>query len=104
MIATSITMSQYESHHKAARAIVSDVHAYNYPTGRQRMNDSGACLTAEAIFVVPDVHADNYPTVRQELMIVEHASQRSSKYVWLWNALDAYNSCEFLWLGKSAST
>ena len=29
-----------------------DIHAYNYPTGRQRVNDSGATASGEAIFEV----------------------------------------------------
>lgn len=37
---------------RAQHAIVPDLHARNFPAGRQRVNDSGATSTAEAIFEV----------------------------------------------------
>ena len=42
---------------KAPLGIVPDLHAYNYPTGRQRVNDSGATSSAEAIFEVKTYNA-----------------------------------------------
>ena len=50
-------VAQSEVPSKAANAVVPDIHAFNYPTGRQRMNDSSACLTAEAIFEVKTMTA-----------------------------------------------
>ena len=38
-------------------AIVPDVHAFNFPTGRQRVRDSGAATTAEAFFEVKTMTA-----------------------------------------------
>ena len=38
--------------HTARHAIILDLHARNFPTGRQQINDSGATLSAEAIFEV----------------------------------------------------
>ena len=37
---------------RAQHAIVPDLHACNFPAGRQRVNDSGATSTAEVIFEV----------------------------------------------------
>ena len=37
-----------EMHH----TIVPDIHAHNFPAGRQRVDDSGASSSAEAIFEV----------------------------------------------------
>ena len=37
--------------------IVPDLHALNYPTGRQRVNDGGGVLSAEAIFEIKTMTA-----------------------------------------------
>ena len=38
-------------------AIFPDVHAFNFPIGRQRVRDSGAATTAEAFFEVKTMTA-----------------------------------------------
>ena len=43
-------MSAAPNARKAPHAIVPDIHALNFPTGRQMVNDSGATATAEAFF------------------------------------------------------
>jgi hypothetical protein len=52
-------VSQSDIPSKAPGAIVPDIHAWNYPTGSQRINDSGACITAEAIFEMKTMTACN---------------------------------------------
>ena len=52
-------VSSHPNARKAPHAIVPDVHAWNYPTGRQRVNDSGATSSAEAIFEVKTYTACN---------------------------------------------
>jgi hypothetical protein len=37
---------------RVLHAIIPDIHAYNYPSERQRINDSGASTTDEAFFEI----------------------------------------------------
>ena len=41
-------VSAHPNARKAPHAIVPDIHAFNYPTGKQRVNASGATLSVEA--------------------------------------------------------
>ncbi|EJK49049.1 hypothetical protein THAOC_32109, partial [Thalassiosira oceanica] len=43
-------VSQCPNARNAPFGMMPDLHAQNYPTGRQRVNDSGSHLSAEAIF------------------------------------------------------
>ena len=43
-------VTAHPDHRNAPHAIIPDIHAYNFPAGRQRINDSGASTTDEAIF------------------------------------------------------
>ena len=45
-------VANHPSARNAPFAIVPDLHARNYPTGRQRVNDSGATMSVEALFEV----------------------------------------------------
>ena len=45
-------VSRKDGHRKAMHAIIPDVHATNFPVGKQRVNDSGSRRDAEAIFEV----------------------------------------------------
>jgi hypothetical protein len=42
---------------KAPHAIVPDIHAFNFPTGGQQVNDSGATSAAEAFFKIKTLTA-----------------------------------------------
>ena len=48
----NIITSQPGNPRHARHAVVPDIHATNYPTGRQVVNDSGATRSANAIFEV----------------------------------------------------
>ncbi len=43
-------VSSHPNAQKAPHAIVPDIHAFNFPPGGQRVNDSGATTAAEAFF------------------------------------------------------
>jgi hypothetical protein len=43
-------VSTHPNSRKAPHAIVLDIHAYNFPSGVQRVNNSGSSITDEAIF------------------------------------------------------
>ena len=43
-------ITEHPNHRSALHAIIPDIHAYNYPLGRQRINDSRASTTDEAFF------------------------------------------------------
>ena len=45
-------ISEHTNQRSARHAIIPDIHAYNYPSGRQRINDSGASTTDEAFFEI----------------------------------------------------
>ncbi|EJK51883.1 hypothetical protein THAOC_28906, partial [Thalassiosira oceanica] len=52
-------VSQCPNARNAPFGMIPDLHAQNYPTGRQRVNDSGSHLSAEAIFEVKTFVACN---------------------------------------------
>ena len=43
-----IHVSSHQATRKAPHSIVPDLHAHNFPTGKQRINDSSATSSAEA--------------------------------------------------------
>ena len=47
---TTLTTTEHPNPKSAQHAIIPDIHAYNYPSGRQRINDSGASTTDKAFF------------------------------------------------------
>jgi hypothetical protein len=50
-------ITQHPNPRSALHAVVPDIHAYNYPSGRQRINDSGASTTDEAFFEIKTMTA-----------------------------------------------
>ena len=52
-------VSAHPNARNAPHAIVPDLHAHNFPTGRQRVNDSGAASTAEAFIEIKTFTACN---------------------------------------------
>jgi hypothetical protein len=51
---------------KAPHAIVPDIHAFNFPTGGQQVNDSGATSAAEAFFEIKNIHGMQKPIQPQQ--------------------------------------
>ena len=45
-------ITEHTNQRSAQHAIIPDIHAYNYPSERQRINDSGASTTDEAFFEI----------------------------------------------------
>ena len=45
-------MSRHNGNRRPEHAFIPDIHASNFPLGRQRVNDSGSTRDAEAIFEV----------------------------------------------------
>jgi hypothetical protein len=45
-------ITEHTNQRSALHAIIPDIHAYNYPSERQRINDSGASTTDEAFFEI----------------------------------------------------
>ena len=52
-------LSSHRDVRKAPHAVVPDIHATNFPAGRQTINDSGATMSAEAIFEIKTFTACN---------------------------------------------
>ena len=50
-------ITEHPNPRSALHAIIPDIHAYNYPLGRQRINDSGASTTDEAFFEIKTMTA-----------------------------------------------
>ena len=63
----------------AQHSIVPDLHARNFPAGRQRVNDSGATSTAEAIFEVKTYTACN--SRYDHNMTISNAPNRRAKLI-----------------------
>ncbi len=59
-------VSSHPNAQKAPHAIVPDIHAFNFPTGGQQVNDSGATSAAEAFFKMKTFTACKKPIQSQQ--------------------------------------
>jgi hypothetical protein len=57
-------ITEHTNQRSAQHAIIPDIHAYNYPSERQRINDSGASTTDEAFFKIKTMTARTLLTTR----------------------------------------
>ena len=68
-------VSSHPNARKAPFSIVPDLHARNYPTGRQRLNDSGATMSGEAFFEFKKptllVSANTITTMQHSNLLIE---------------------------------
>ena len=70
-------VSGYPNARRAPYSIVPDIHAHNFPTGRQSVNDSGATSSGEAIFEIktytacPSRYAHNNNTIALLIVVLK---------------------------------
>ena len=50
-------VTAHHNYMNAPHAIIPDIHAFNFPSKRQRINDNGASMTEKAIFEVETMTA-----------------------------------------------
>ena len=82
-------VSRKDGSRRAMHAIVPDIHATNFPVGRQRVNDSGSRRDAEAIFEIKTFtackliygHNNNKmsPVSRRAKMVVQSYNRKFKK-------------------------
>ncbi len=78
-------VSSHPNAKKAPHSIVPDIHATNFPVGRQTINDSGAISAAEAIFEIKTYSACNTRYKHNNNSTVKPANRRAKLVVQQYN-------------------
>jgi len=78
-------VSSHPNTKKAPHSIVPDIHATNFPVGRQTINDSGAISAAEAIFEIKTYSACNTRYKHNNNSKVKPANRRAKLVVQQYN-------------------
>ena len=100
-------ISRREGNRRAMHAIIPDIHATNFPVGKQRVNDSGLRRDAEAIFEVKTFtacksgygHSNSKmsPVSRRSKMVVQSYNRNFKK-------LDSNFAADVIGDGSSGTT